>query len=146
MFGGQTKEIRRIIFGTDSDNMRLISHRHADKIFEYHKLLTEYLRKNNISIDLPTPNDYRDRLHIFSDGWGLEGFQADWGNFSEQNAIECVHWLVEIMCKAQQFSSALPTVGGEINLAIVTKSDGFRFVSKREYQVGDYSIPREKGN
>ncbi len=146
MFGGQTKEIRRIIFGTDAENEHRIIFRHAVKLFEYHKLLTEYLRENNITIDLPTPNEYIDQIHIFNDGWRLEGFSADWGNFSEQNAIECVHWLVEIMCKAQQFSSALPTVGGEINLAIVTKSDGFRFVSKREYQVGDYSIPREEGN
>ena len=146
MFGGQTKEIQRIVFGTDSDNRDLIVYRYAAKMFEYHKLLTEHLRKNNIAIDLPAPDKYGNQLHIFSEGWGLEGFQADWGNFSEQNAIECVHWLVEIMCKAQQFSSALPTVGGEINLAIVTKSDGFRFVSKREYQVGDFSIPREEGN
>lgn len=146
MFGGQTKEIQRIIFGTDSDNRDLIVYRYAAKMFEYHKLLTEHLRKNHIAIDLPTPDKYGNQLHIFSERWGLEGFQVDWGNFSEQNAIECVHWLVEIMCKAQQFSSALPTVGGEINLAIVTKSRGFQFVSKREYQVGDFSIPREEGN
>lgn len=145
MFGGQTKEIQRIIDGTDSDNMDSIIIRYAYKIFEYHKLLTEYLQEKDIDIDLPDPNSYSEQLNLFSGNWRLEGFSADWGNFSEQNAIDCVHWLVEIMCKAQQFSSALPTVGGEINIAIVTKSNGFRFVSRREYRVGDYSIPREEG-
>ena len=146
MFGGQTKEIQRIIFGTNSDNKRLIAYRHADKLYKYHELLTDYLSERNITIELPDPEKYIDELHTFSDGWDLDQFDADWGNFSEQNAIECVYWLVEIMCKSQQFSSALPTVGGEINLAIITKSDGFRFLSKREYQVGSYSVPRDGGN
>ena len=142
MFGGQTKEIQRIIFGIDNDNIQRIEDIYEYKLQEYHNKLTAYLEEQNITVELPNPYDFISETGPISFDWNLEQFDADWGNFSEQNAIECVHWLVEIMSKSQQFSSSSPTVGGETNIAIITKNDGFRFVSKREYQVGGFSVPR----
>ena len=143
MFGGQTKEIQRIINGIDDDTKDWIDELFKAKLGDYHKKLTDYLTKLNITAELPDHCEYIEENDPFSHNWDLEQFDADWGNFSEQNAIECVNWLVEIMSKSQQFSSSLPSVGGDINLAIITKKDGFRFVSKREYQVGAHSVPRE---
>ena len=143
MFGGQTKEIQRIINGIDDDTKDWIDKLFKAKLGDYHKKLTDSLTELNITAELPDYCEYIDENDSFSHNWNIEQFNADWGNFSEQNAIECVHWLVEIMSKSQQFSSSLPSVGGDINLAIITKKDGFKFVSKREYKVGTHSVPRE---
>ena len=143
MFGGQTKEIQRIINGIDDDTKDWIDKLFKAKLGDYHKKLTDSLTELNITAEFPDYCEYIDENGPFDHNWNIEQFNADWGNFSEQNAIECVHWLVEIMSKSQQFSSSLPSVGGDINLAIITKKDGFKFVSKREYQVGAHSVPRE---
>jgi len=74
----------------------------------------------------------------------LDGFDANWGDFSEQNAIECVNFFVEIMIKSQQFSSRLPTVGGEVHISLITKNDGFRFISREEYEHEGYVVPKEE--
>ena len=143
MFGGQTKEIQRVIDGIDYSTRYRIDELIEAKLRHYHEKLTEYLTGQNITIELPDHSEYIGEKGPLGYNWDIEQFDADWGNFSEQNAIECVNWLVEIMSKSQQFSSSLPSVGGDINLAIITKKDGFRFVSKREYQVGAHSVPRE---
>ena len=85
-------------------------------------------------------------LDMFSGGWDLEGFNANWGDFSEQNAIECVNFFVNIMIKSQQFSYGMPTVGGEVHIALITKKDGFRFISKEEYHHEGHFVPKEPEN
>lgn len=144
MLGGSYDAIQSIIFGADNNNRYLVEYKHREKLYEYYDILTEHLAGQGLTVALPKPDDYKQQLEIFSDGWTLNGFIADWGDFSDQNAIECVRWLIEIMGKSHQFGSRLPTVGGEVNLAIITEKDGFRYVSKREYQVDGYSVPRDR--
>ena len=83
---------------------------------------------------------------MFSDGWELDGFNANWGDFSEQNAIECVDFFVNIMTKSQQFSEGMPTVGGEVHIALITKVKGFQFIPKEEFNHGGHFIPKEMGS
>ena len=146
MFGGQMKEIQRIVFGTDTHNKNRLSDRQGEMLFRYRDILQKWLDSKKVKLTLPSPLKYVKELHLFSDKWNIEGLNAPWGDFSVQNAIECVSWLVDIMCKSQQLSSALPTVGGEIHIGLITKSHGFKFVSRREYQHGEFTIPREEGN
>jgi len=73
--------------------------------------------------------------------WDLDGFDANWGDFSEQNAIECVNFFVEIMIKSQQFSDSISTVGGNVHIALITKEKGFRFISREEYEHKGYMTP-----
>ena len=41
--------------------------------------------------------------------WDIEGLDAKFEDFSEQNAIDCVDFFIEIMIRAQAVSSQLPT-------------------------------------
>lgn len=133
VFGGQTREIQRIVFGTDKRNSYRLWGRHFELLEKYRKKVCELLKSNNISFEIPEfTKDEVSELSIFAGGWRLEEFDANWGDFSEQNAIECVDFFVNIMIKSQQFSSGIPTVGGEVHIILITK-DKVRFVSKEEY-------------
>lgn len=129
VFGGQMQEIQRIVFGTDYLNSLRLEARVEELIEKYRKLLKEFLNKKGILEELPGYGDYKNELSLFND-WKLNGFDANWGDFSEQNAIECVDFFVDVMARTQQLSSHLPTVGGEIHIGLITKEKGFKFISK----------------
>ena len=139
VFGAQMREIQRIVFGTDPTNKIKIAIRGEKLLEKYHRLLSKHLKANNISINLPRPSVYANKLFFF-DNWDLDGFEADWDDFSEQNAIECVDFFTNIMIKSQQFSSRLPTVGGEVHIALITKSEGFKFISREELRHGEHIV------
>lgn len=140
VFGGQMREIQRIVFGCDYDNKNKILFRSVELLHRYRELLSTSLNSHGITAELPPPEDFAEQLSIYSDGWDLDGFIAEWGDFSEQNAIECVDFFIDIMIKSQQFSSRLPTVGGEVHIALVTKTDKFRFVSREELRHKEHVI------
>ncbi len=144
VFGGEMREIGRITFGTDFDNKYKMVKRNEELLTRYHSLLLDELKKHSISFELPKPESYKKELYLFSDEWDLDGFESRFGDFSEQNAIECVDFFVDIMIKSQQFSARLPVVGGEKHIAIITKTGGFRFVSEERLVHGIHSIPMEK--
>lgn len=147
VFGGQMKEIQRIVFGTDGANTLKIYSRHIELLRKYRDKMNDFLKQKNISIEIPELSmDEIKELDMFSGGWDLEGFNANWGDFSEQNAIECVNFFVNIMIKSQQFSYGMPTVGGEVHIALITKKDGFRFISKEEYHHEGHFVPKEPEN
>ena len=133
VFGGQMKEIQRIVFGTDFGNRLKLAERHIESLRKYREKVNAFLKTQNTSCEIPElTKDEMDKLDIFAGEWNLEGFEANWGDFSEQNAIECVDFFVNIMIKSQQFSSGMPTVGGEVHIALINKNE-FKFVSKEQY-------------
>ncbi len=145
VFGGQMDEIQRIVFGTNAENKVRIAQRNGEILEKYHKILLKYLKEKRIDIDLPAPIEFIKDLAIFEGGWDLFGFNANWGDFSEQNAIECVDFFINIMVKSQQFSSRMPTVGGEVHIGLITKEDGFRFVSREELSHAGHAIQLKEG-
>lgn len=147
VFGGQMKEIQRIVFGTDGENKRKIGSRHIDLLNKYRDKMKELLKQKDISIEIPdlSENDKK-QLEMFSDGWDLDGLNTNWGDFSEQNAIECVDFFVDIMIKSQQFSEGMPSVGGQVHIALITKTEGFRFASREEYSHERYFTPKHMRN
>lgn len=148
VFGGQMKEIQRIVFGTDDWNRLKIYFRHIELLRKYGDKINAFLKQKDLSVEIPklSVDEINKEFDMFSDGWSLDGFIADWGDFSEQNAIECVDFFVNIMIKSQQFSEGMPTVGGEVHIALITKEKGFRFISKEEYHHEGHFVPKEKEN
>ncbi len=140
VFGGEMEEIQRIVFGTDFMNQLNIMTRFNVLLGKYHNLLEQYLKNEKVRVTLPVPSQYANELDVFSDGWNLTGFNANWGDFSEQNAIECVDFFLNIMIKSQQFSSRMPTVGGETHIALITKAHGFKFVSREELSHAGHAV------
>lgn len=146
VFGGQMREIQRIVFGTDNWNTLRLSRRHIVLLRKYRDGINKLLKKNGIDFEIPDvtiEEIKKGKLDIFADGWDLEGFDANWGNFSEQNAIECVDFFVNIMTKSQQFSSGMPTVGGNVHIALITK-DKFQFISREEYFHAGHYVPKHQ--
>ena len=137
-FGGQKDWIQRIVFGTDETNLVGLARRAHDLLVDYHQKVTEAVAEAGIEFEVPHPDSWGDELKLFNN-WNLQGLDADIAEFSEQNAIDCVDFFIEIMIRAQAVSSQLPTVGGEINVAVIRK-DGFRFVSRQEWRHRDHSI------
>lgn len=139
-FGGQMKEVQRIVFGTDLENKIALVKRVYELLERYHSLLSQQLTDAGIQVQLKPPQEFGDGLFLFNE-WRLNEMDASWGTFSEQNAIECVDFLVNIMIKSQQFCSQMPTVGGAVQIGVIKKSSGFTFVSRREWRHGDYAVP-----
>jgi hypothetical protein len=142
-FGGQMEEIQRIVFGTDGKNKHMLRIRVNNLLDKYRDWLQNYLKEKGISEELPRGDTYYDELSLFKN-WNLTGFDANWGDFSNQNAIECVSWFVGIMIKSHEFSSRLPTVGGKTHLGLITKDKGFAFISKEEYVHEGHETPMEE--
>ena len=107
-------------------------------LVDYHQRVSDAIANAGITFEVPHPDSWGDELNLFKD-WNLQGLDANIADFSAQNAIECVDFFIEIMIRAQAVSSQLPTVGGDINIAVIRK-DGFRFVSRQEWRHGDHSI------
>jgi hypothetical protein len=54
------------------------------------------------------------------------------GGFSLQDAIEYAEFLVRTTALHQRFSQKIPTVGGEIDIALVTPFEGFQWVRQKK--------------
>lgn len=141
VFGGQYNIIERIVHGIDYDAFLNYSNL-LDKILTmYHTSIKELLNSNNASISVPKPQEIDSVVALMKERfWSGVGFSL--ANFSEQAAIDFVEFLVQVMIKSQQFSSRLPTVGGNIHMAIITKSGGFRWLSKEEYEFQGNSVSK----
>ncbi len=143
VFGGQHDVIQRVIYGLDMANFgRYI--RHVDRVTDdYRREIQETLDSAGVDVDIPTPQKlHKDgRLDLYAFDW-VRGITTDFPNFSEQASIDLVDFLVDVMCRAQQFSNRLPTVGGDIHIAIITKSGGFRWISKEEYTYKGRGVPK----
>ena len=131
-FAGQVDWIQRIVFGTDTYNKIRLMVRSESLLGEYRKKLMEHMRREGHELDLPEPADFGPDLELFH-GWELEQLQASWEEFSEQNAINCVDFFLRIMIQAQDISSQLPTVGGDVHIAVIRK-DGYHQVTKAMWQ------------
>ena len=139
-FGGQSKEIQRWGLGTDTENKAHLSKRTEDLLKRYHTLLCQQLEANGVkNPGLKSPEEFGDELHLFND-WSLDVVEANWAAFSEQNAIECVSFLVDMMIRSQQFGTEIPTVGGNIHIAVIKKASGFTFVSERVWRHEEHEV------
>lgn len=149
VFGGQMTEIQRIVFGVDVDGRARLESR-------YRALLGGYragVKALNPKLNVKTPEieNFASRFSLFGpldpgkpegDVFGLPGLEANWGDFSEQTAIDCVAYFIGIMREGQRFSSRMPTVGGSIHIALINRRRGFRFISREEYRHEDHRVPR----
>lgn len=143
VLGGQMREIQRIVFGTDDENRFNITIRHIEILRKYREKCNKFLKDNNSTIEIPElVGADIEEFDMFKDNFQLSGFNTNWGDFSEQNAIECVNFLVNVMIKSQQFCIGMPTVGGDVHIALITKANGVKFISKEEYLHEVHIVPK----
>ena len=64
--------------------------------------------------------------------WSAQGAVANYGAFSLQDAIDYAKFLIRTTADYQRFSGNMPTVGGEIDIALVTNHRGFQWIAQKE--------------
>jgi hypothetical protein len=57
---------------------------------------------------------------------------ASYATFSLQDAVDYAKFLIRTTADFQRFSGNLPTVGGEIDMALITNRRGFRWIAQKE--------------
>lgn len=141
-FGGQHDVIERVVRGIDFQGFLNHIEKLSRILASYREMVQSYLTSGGIAAELPpiTAEDEK-ALGLLDLDWTC-GLASDLHNFSDQAAIDFVDFLVDVMIKAQEFSGKLATVGGEIHIAIITKSSGFKWISKEEYRYRGYGVPK----
>ena len=143
VYSGQYDVIQRVVRGLDLASYIALHDRSEGVLNVYHQKLQAFLTSQNIQVELPTPDMNDGALKLFgSDLGGIKGLNANHDSLSEQAAINFVEFLIDTMIKAQQFSGSIPTVGGEIHIAIITKAGGFKWISKEEYTFRGHAVSK----
>ena len=137
-FAGQMDWIQRIVFGTDVNNKIRLMQRTRSLMDMYRDKLIEHLKSEGYDGTLPKSTEFGDDLDLFNE-WDLDRLQASWEEFSEQNAINCVDFFLRIMIQAQDISSQLPTVGGDVHIAVIRR-DGYYQVTKEVWHHQGYEV------
>lgn len=57
-----------------------------------------------------------------------------------QDAIDLAHFLVETAVKFSHFSLRPPTVGGPIEIATITRHEGFKWVKRKHYYSKEFNV------
>ena len=53
---------------------------------------------------------------------------TNYGSFSLQDAIDYAEFLIKTTATQQRFSNMIPTVGGEVDIALITTHSGFKWI------------------
>ena len=64
--------------------------------------------------------------------WSSGVAAANYGAFSLQDAIDYAKFLIRTTADFQRFSGNMPTVGGEIDIALLTNHRGFQWIAQKE--------------
>lgn len=143
VYGGQYDVIQRIVSGVDFQGYCNIQAKHERLMVHYHEKTQQWLRENGHDVEIPLPKFDGSEGRIFNDDFGgVRGIFSDIRSLSEQAGINFVEFLIATMINAQDFSDRIPTVGGQIHVAIITPSQGFKWISKEEFKFQNHSVPR----
>ncbi len=134
-FAGQRDWIERIVFGSDHQNKLKLIERSRSLMEEYRQRIQDDATKQGLSFTVPNPKQYGDALDLFN-GFDLNQLTGDWAELTEQNAIDTVDFFVDIMIKSQRVTATVPTVGGQIHVAVIRR-DGFYLVSEEVWKHGE---------
>ncbi len=142
VFGGQYDVIQRIVNGIDAYSWRSLRGRSKTMMDSYHDELMTKINAINPDIAIPKPNFNDDKYSIFGDDQGgVSCLYPDIGSLSQQAGIDFVYFLIDVMAKSQEFSPAIPTVGGKIHVALLTKSAPFQWISRETFKFENEHIP-----
>jgi hypothetical protein len=143
IFGGQYDVIQRVVNGIDWPSYWSLRERTVKVLTEYYDEVVAQAQTNNPTISLPKPDFYDKKYNIFGDDYGgVTRIFSDVGSLSEQAGIDFVYFLIDVMIKAQEFSSSIATVGGKIHVAMLTKSSKFKWISKEAFTFEHEYVPK----
>lgn len=143
IFGGQYDVIQRVVNGIDLPSYISLRERTVKVLQAYYEELQSAVQSIDAKIKIPTADFTQEKYNIFGDDMGgvTRNFY-DVGNLSEQAGIDFVYFLIDVMIKSQEFASSIPTVGGKIHVAILTKNAKFKWISRESYRFENEQISR----
>ena len=145
VYGGTYDVIQRIVGGIDFRSYSNLWERNQEILENYKQFIEAKLSEAGLEFEIPEFNENDPNFDLFGKNFGgVRGIFSDIQNLSEQAAIDFVEFLISTMIKAQEFSESLPTVGGEIHIAIITKMGGFKWISKEEYKFQGNTVPKHE--
>lgn len=143
IFGGQYDVIQRVVTGIDLPSYLSLRERTIKVLQSYFDEVQSAIQSIDPKINLPKTDFSQDKYNIFaSDMGGVTRIFSDIGNLSEQAGIDFVYFLIDVMIKSQEFASSIPTVGGKIHVAILTKNAKFKWISKESYRFENEQISK----
>ncbi len=144
IFGGQYDVIQRVVNGIDSSSFWAIKERAVAILNDYHDEVQAQVHSVDPALDIPKPNFWDKKFDIFErDAGGVTRLFPDVGSLSEQAGIDFIYFLVDVMIKAQQFATRIPTVGGKIHVGLLTKNAlKLRWISEEGFTYEHKHIPK----
>jgi hypothetical protein len=64
--------------------------------------------------------------------WNAPSHRLNLASFSLQDAVDYAKFLIRTTADYQRFSGTMPTVGGEIDIALLTNHRGFQWIAQKE--------------
>jgi hypothetical protein len=143
LFGGQYDVIQRVVNGIDWLSFCSLRERTVAMLSDYHDEVQAQVHAVDPAIDLPKPDFWDKKYNLFEQDYGgVTRLFPDVGSLSEQAGIDFVYFLIDVMIKAQQFATSIPTVGGKIHIGLLTKRARFRWISKEGFRYEHEHIPK----
>ncbi len=75
-------------------------------------------------------------IHVVTKLWETEkkvpDSQINFGLFSLQDAVDYCEYLIRLTTGFQRFSNIVPTVGGDIDIALLTPFHGFKWIKRKD--------------
>jgi hypothetical protein len=143
LFGGQYDVIQRVVNGLDEPSYWSLRERATKSLDQYHDEMQAIIHATNPALTIPKPDFWQKKYNIFGDDrGGVTRIFSDIGSLSEQAGIDFVYFLIDMMIKAQEFASSIPTVGGKIHVAILTKDAKFKWISKESFRFENEHVLR----
>ena len=68
-------------------------------------------------------------VHMF---WNAPSHRLNLASFSLQDAVDYAKFLIRTTAEYQRFSGSMPTVGGDIDIALLTNHRGFQWIAQKE--------------
>lgn len=135
LFGGQYDVIQRVVNGIDGPSYWSLRQRTFKALDQYHDEMQAAVHAINPNLTIPKPDFWQQKYNIFgNDQGGVTRIFSDVGSLSEQAGIDFVYFLIDMMIKSQEFASSIPTVGGKIHVAMLTKSAKLKWISKESFR------------
>lgn len=123
-FGGITREIQRLLFGIDAVGKARLIEKSQEVLKTYRSHLESHLHSRGIEESLPGPEEFGGDLGLFHE-LDIGALRMSCASYSEQDAVECADFLVNVMIKTQKFSDQFPSTGGHVQVAVISKDRGF---------------------
>lgn len=131
-WAGQADQVERLIRGIDRGAELSASRHMAEAISRQRETTLDDISKSLIKANIQLPEHLElDITEVTMPTPPWDAFQADidYGNLSNQYAVELVEMLVNTQSGMQRFCRGIPVVGGRTHIGVLKRGEGFQLLN-----------------